>query len=267
MISESIGFILSVIGALPKIGDIGIICSRRKLLTSVCGFSSKSSDYFDIVVTQSDCIKSDVGKASVLRSTTAEGEVRALGVVLSRISSSLPRSRSRVHISNRVSQKLSPNLIILGGPAKNMESEQYIKQFMSDEKIRLEFNALNSLISYNSSVIISDYDYRCEHSVPRQDIGMVIIDRGSYYASRGRKILCMGFTTYGTYGAANFFFDDVLKSSKFKYYRRAMKRGSPMILVVECYFDDGVMKGSELKFAALREKGDENFVVREWNFD
>lgn len=145
------------------------------------------------------------------RPTTGMGSVRGFGTAVRALGRYYRKTPINVHFSSQVDGKLDAELITIGGPRANRVTATVLKSAVQSVP-GLHFDDVNRCITVGG-LTIEDYDTAPVSGVPTSDIGMLLMCRSPFSIRQRHSVVCCGFTTYGTFGTAEWFFDEVLADS------------------------------------------------------
>jgi hypothetical protein len=151
------------------------------------------------------------------RPLTGYGQVRAVASCAGVLASLYPRKDVLIHLSGFIRNRLDRDLVILGGPAKNEAARAMLEDlavqhdlacFLFDDigdKLKIE-------LPRREPFSVESFAPEISKGYPTTDYGLIVatFHRGQR-SKRYRRILCAGFTTYGTYVAAEYLFGDLVK--------------------------------------------------------
>lgn len=165
------------------------------------------------------------------RPTTGMGSVRGFGTAVRALGRYYRKTPINVHFSSQVDGKLDAELITIGGPRANRVTATVLKSAVQSE----------------------DYDTAPVSGVPTSDIGMLLMCRSPFSIRQRHSVVCCGFTTYGTFGTAEWFFDEVLADSwrrplakQFGIPRWGMRLDRCYVAVVEFQISNGKVIGERV---------------------
>lgn len=206
----------------------------------------------DVVLTASDSAAGE-GRG-ITRPTTGLGSVQALSVIARAMGRYYKKLPFNVHLATRVESRLQGDLISVGGPRLNRITADLLRS-----QSHVEFDDVR-MMARVGEFCVSDYDLQIADYKPTRDLGMVMICVSPFAAHPSRSVLCCGFTSYGTAGAAQWFFGEIL-NDKFGHplARKASipLRGVPLthcyVAVLEVTVIDGRVIGQRVLKTSLRK--------------
>jgi hypothetical protein len=218
----------------------------------ILGFGA---DELDVVLPASDGRPDPV--VGFTRPTIGIGSVRALGVLARAIGRYYRRLPLNVHFASRVDARLGGDVVAIGGPRANRVSAEILASQPVIEVANLSFDDVHRSLRMDG-FNVAGYDTDQKDGVPRRDLGILLICASPFSVRRRRAVLCCGFTSYGTAGAAQWFFSDVLNDSlshplarSCNIPRRRMPAGSCYVAVLEFRISSGTVIGSQVLFSKL----------------
>jgi hypothetical protein len=227
---------LGILGAIPVLGTANSVTMRYIRVRRLLRLQSKSR--LDVVITTSSISKSGHGIASTTRSLTAEGEIRGLAAIATRLGSNYRGKPIMVHISDRIDGPLDSDLVLLGGPAANRQSMDFLARVAIAREQELVIDAAKCSVITKAKTI-ELFDLQTERGIPRRDIAVIVVSPSPYNIDR-RAVMCAGLTTYGTGAAAMLVFSNAegASHSDIKELRKSLRSASALLLV-ECQLDRG----------------------------
>jgi hypothetical protein len=174
-----------------------------------CGF--QRSTPLDVIITTSATTRSSKG-AGVQRPTTGIGQVQGVSYLSKFLGRFYSKKPIDIHLGKGNNLRPNGDLVLLGGPSKNYYSDLFI------QKVQAAFPALNLEVDdFSSRLQLSGNSYDISHldidkGMAKRDVGLVIAWTNPFAPVPGltRCIYCSGLTSYGTSGAALWFFGDLL---------------------------------------------------------
>ena len=244
---EALSIILGVLGSSATIAVVFNYARSHFPTRKFCGL--QWSTPLDVIVTTSATTRSTTG-ASVQRPTTGIGQVQGASHLSKFLGRFYKRKPIEIHLGKTLALRPSGDLVLLGGPSKNQYSELFIEKLKeAHPMLELDFNDIESFVSIKKN-IYNIHHLQIERGMPKKDIGVVISWRNPFSPApeKTRAIFCAGLTSYGTSGAALWYFDDLLtRHSNFRWLRRKVGRSSPnFICVVNVEVINGATAGVEI---------------------
>lgn len=203
--------------------------THRYARHSMLGFGGNG---VDVVLPASD--PRGVATGGVTRPTTGKGSVQAMGEVARAVGRYYGKLRFTVHVAT-LEGPLTADLVCIGGPRAN----EVTRKLFATSRIRdipgFAFDDVTFSLTVTDRVE-STYDLEIgADGVPGRDLAVVISTANPYQPSN-RAIICCGFSSYGTRGAAEWFFGDVMAEASRKPWARpyGVPRGDePWIAVLD----------------------------------
>jgi hypothetical protein len=211
---EILGLILTTVGAIPVLWAAGYWLLRYRPAKRLLGFREKEP--IDVIITTSSIARSQKG-AGIIRATTGIGQVQGVAF-LSRVLGRFYRKKPiSLNFSEKAPGRLKRDLLLLGGPAKNECSKLFMDRFIEEHpNLNLVFDDLNCVIRIGE-LCIDKNRLQIKNGYPENDFGLVVVWKNPFSVEKRRGIFCAGFTSYGTSGAANWFFDDLVMEGKLNF--------------------------------------------------
>jgi hypothetical protein len=242
-VENVLSFLLGVIGAIPVFLGLYQLVSRTTKARRAIGFRHRGR--IDIVLTTAGCeMKSDGGKAAVVRCLSPEGDVLAIAAATAVFGRSYRGKKIITHVSDKVRGPLNDDLLILGSTAANKHSVSYLEssELARTRNLLIDVGACSvGLDRHNGGRLnVTSFDIeRTSDGLPRKDVVYICVGPNPYNRRR-RAIVCAGYTTYGTGAAAQIFFGQILSEEKSEYRRiRRLVRRCEVIMVLECGLELG----------------------------
>ncbi len=165
----------------------------------------------DVVVTTSMTTVSSIG-AAVVRPLTGVGGVLGTAHVARMLGKYYRRKALRVHLSERIVNRLDSDVVLLGGPAKNRFARRLL-EVLVPEGVEFDDNRLRAQVGETT---IAFETLPIDEGMPNRDVGFVVVTRSPFADHPRVAVLCCGFTSYGTAAAAEWLFGDVHRMSRRK---------------------------------------------------
>ncbi|MFE0253265.1 hypothetical protein [Streptomyces sp. NPDC059010] len=207
---------MSVIGVLPVIAAVWYWVQRFGRGRHILQFTRASP--IDLVLTTS-AVTEAIHGAPASRPLTGYGQVRAVASCAGVLASLYPRKDVYIHLSGFIRNRLDRDLVILGGPAKNEAARAMLEDLaLHHEMADFVFDDIDDTLRIDlqngQPFSVESFTPGIVNGYPGRDCGLVI---ATFHRGQGgryhRRILCAGFTTYGTYVAAEYLFGDLIKIS------------------------------------------------------
>ena len=206
----------------------------------------------DLIATTSDMSLSKKGPR-VRRATTGHGQVQGIAQCAQCIGHFYWRKNLRVFISRQVTDRLTNDIVILGGLIGNEIAELFTSQLCdSFGREIFGFNDVGTLDVTLDNYVVKDYKLSLNSDgTLSRDLGAVIIWRNPFTPDWRRAIMCIGFSTYGTADAARWVFSELIPTSpqdwirSFRRYsriRRAMHRKELCMALLEFQYSSGSLQ-------------------------
>jgi hypothetical protein len=208
---DILSLIITTIGAIPVIVAFFYWLYGYRPAKQFLSFTDREP--VDVIVTTSAISQSDKG-AEIVRATTGIGQLEGVAF-LSRVLGRFYRKKPiSLKMSKKVTDRLNRDLVLLGGPAKNEFSAKFISEFNEENsELEVTFDDINCSLNI-SDFSIDSKQLKITDGFPEDDYAIVFVWKNPFAVELRRGILCAGFTSYGTSGAANWLFDDVIKRTK-----------------------------------------------------
>ncbi len=209
--------VVSLIGVLPVAVAIWYWLQRYQRGRALLRFTAGSS--IDMVLTTSS-VAPAVHGVPAHRPLTGYGQVRAVASCAKALASLYPRTPAKIHLSGFISNRLDRNVVVFGGPAKNEAARALLEDLSSRYELE-DFvfddvgDTLRIVIPGQPAYETTGFSPNMSEGFPATDYGIVIAAFHAGHEGKAfRQVLCAGFTTYGTYAAAEYLFDDLVKLSR-----------------------------------------------------
>jgi hypothetical protein len=177
---------------------------------------------------------------------TAIGELRSVAVGARTVLPLYPEKKVSVFMSEEYPGRLQNDTLIMGGPLRNRYAERflgYVNETYPEAGLLLD--APTARIGIEGQGI--HFDQRRANGLPREDLALLVLAKvpGSDGEHR-RYVFCAGLSTYGTEGAARFFFQRVLSPSRDGVRLRRVLSGACVAAVVRVWIDGRQVIRTEL---------------------
>ncbi|MFJ3416559.1 hypothetical protein ACOB87_16815 [Streptomyces sp. YS-B37] len=208
--------VISVIGTLPVVAAAWYWLQRFQRGRHFLQFTSARP--IDLVLTTS-AVNEAIHGLPASRPLTGYGQVRAVASCAGVLASLYPRKDVLIHLSGFIRNRLDRDLVILGGPAKNEAARAMLEDLALQHDITdFVFDDINDKLKIElrnrQPFSIDSFAPQISNGYPAKDYGLIV---ASFHRGQGgkhyRRILCAGFTTYGTFVAAEYLFGDLIKMS------------------------------------------------------
>jgi hypothetical protein len=239
-------FALSVLGALPLVAAVWYRLQRFQRGRYVLQFSRNSP--IDLVLTTSQVAPAEHG-VPAHRPLTGYGQIRAVASCAKALAALYPRKEVHIHLSGFIRNRLDRDLVVLGGPAKNVQARAIIDDLLRQHDLtKFTFDDVADKLEIvgpgTMKHEIPSFSPEITDGYPETDYGLII---ATYHIGSGgrrcRSILCAGFTTYGTAAAADYLFTDMVKLAPWRFARQtkvsAVGRSRAFIILVSARFSRG----------------------------
>ena len=204
---DIIDLLIGVVGLLPILIALNYWFFKHRPVKKFLSFEEQEP--VDIIVTTSNFSASDTG-ASVMRPTTSIGQLEGVAFIARLLGRFYRKKELIVNMSKNVHRRLNRDLLLLGGPAKNEFTKRFLIKFSDSYP---DFNFLFDEIDCNlnfKDIIIENAKLEQNGSNLENDYAIVIVWHNPFAIKSRRAILYAGFSSYGTSGAENWIFDDLL---------------------------------------------------------
>jgi hypothetical protein len=199
--------IIGIIGVIPTLAILFIWISKQKPVKKLLNFQEKEP--LDIIVTTSNQSENKIG-LKVVRPTTGIGQVQGISFAARTLGRFYKRKEIFTHMSTNIPERLSKDLLLIGGPAKNQVTKRFLTNFQTKfSNINFTYDDIDCKLTLDDYVLDENCFRLEDPSKIEKDVGLLILWDNPFYTNR-RAILCSGMTSFGTSAVANWFFDDIL---------------------------------------------------------
>lgn len=229
----SISFILGAIGAIGALPvlykGIQFVRSRsaaRRLLRL------QTTSQVDIVVTTSSEAVSEEGY-QVRRPMTGVGQIAGTAAFARAAGHFYPNVKLTPHLSTAISNTLENDLVILGGPLRNVIAGRFLASV--SKKIPLLFDDEAGAVRLGD-YHVSDYEFSTRDEIPDSDICLIVCWKNPFTESKRRAIMCAGMSSYGTAAGTDYLFRYLLfdhQSTLLQHLKQSADGDFAMVLNVE----------------------------------
>jgi len=199
--------LVSVAGAVTPVAAVGVRAAANAIgRRSVLGFSGPR---VHVVLTSSG--RKEARAQGIARPTTGIGSVVGLGAVAQGLGRHYRRLLVDVDLSAQVDGRLNGDLVTLGGPRRNVVTALILNRILDARTDRpiVSFDDITNSLTVGAFVV-TDHRLGTLTDGSVGDVAVVVRAPNPYSGDGGRVVVCCGFSSHGTGGAARWLFEDAL---------------------------------------------------------